>query len=312
MQHAYTSCRHSSLHFTGKQSQSAFLVKMHSDSESEIEDFSTPPTTPPQRRPIAANQVQGRAGGFVFQATDTNRLRRFLCLGSEGGTYYTNEKELGLENARAILRLIDDGKGQSVVETIVEYSVAGRTAKQNPILFALALCARSDNVAVKKLAYESVSRVCRIPTHLFAFVDFCEKLSGKGTGWGRAHRRAISTWYNEKDPKQLAMAVTKYRQREGWSHRDLARLSHLKPCSNAINAVIQYAVKGMAAVEKTFVESTDDDVVKALRLLHAVEEAKTCDDDERLCYLIRDSGLVREHIPSAMLNNTQVIINLIN
>jgi len=46
------------------------------------------------------------------------------------------------------------------------------------------------------------------------------------TGWGRMMRQAIASWYLDKDPKSLAMHITKYPQREGWSNRDLLRLSH--------------------------------------------------------------------------------------
>jgi len=95
------------------------------------------------------------------------RLRRFLCLGSEGGTYYQGEKELGIENAKAILKLIEDGRGTEVVATIKTYSIEGRTSKQNPIMFGLALCAKSTDLPTKQAAYASLSEVCRIPTHLF-------------------------------------------------------------------------------------------------------------------------------------------------
>ena len=45
--------------------------------------------------------------------------------------------------------------------------------------------------------------------------------------WGRALRKAVADWYNEKGGMALALAVTKYKQRNGWSHKDLLRLSHL-------------------------------------------------------------------------------------
>ena len=107
------------------------------------------------------------SGGFSWAVDDMQRLRRFLCLGSEGGTYYQGEKELGIENAKAILQLIADGRGAEVVETIKTYSIEGRTSKQNPIMFALALCAKSTDLPTKQAAYGSLGDICRIPTHLF-------------------------------------------------------------------------------------------------------------------------------------------------
>lgn len=100
--------------------------------------------------------------------------------------------------------------------------------------------------------YQTISKlqVCRIPTHLFAFVKYCELIAQStaddgtkseekeeekedkelktknSTGWGRAMRKCVAEWYLQKPPKQLAMHLTKYQNREGWTHRDLLRLSH--------------------------------------------------------------------------------------
>lgn len=81
------------------------------------------------------------------------------------------EKELGIENAQSIIRLISAGRGLEVVETIKTFSIEGRTAKQNPIMFALALCAKSDHLPTKQAAYASLLEICRIPTHLFMYVN---------------------------------------------------------------------------------------------------------------------------------------------
>lgn len=258
--------------------------------------------TVPQSQPLPG-QVPNTAGGFTWQLDDTKRLRRFLCLGSEGGTYYIGEKQLGRENAEAILRLIACGRGEDVVKEIVEFSVEGRAAKQNPIIFALALCAREKDPDTKKAAYDALGKVCRIPTHLFAFVDFCEALS-EGSGWGRAHRRALQNWYNEKAPKALAMAVTKYRQRGGWSHLDVLRLTHLKPEKVGVACVCRYVVKGIEQCRADF-STQGAEVDEVLAFLEAVEVAKTADEAD-VIRLIREQGLVREHIPTPMLNSANV------
>lgn len=257
--------------------------------------------TVPQSKPLPG-QVPNSAGGFSFKVDDMQRLRRFMVLGSEGGTYYVGEKQLGKENAEAILRLIENGRGVEVVQEITKYSIEGRTAKQNPIIFALALCARDDNIETKRAAYDALNKVCRIPTHLFAFVAFCEALS-IGTGWGRAHRRAIQNWYLTKSPKELAMAVTKYQQREGWSHRDLLRLSHLKSEDVGLSCVLKYIVKGFEACQTEY--NGVAEVEGTMAFLLAVETAKQC-DEHYLIQLIKEHGLVREHIPSVHLNSELV------
>lgn len=256
----------------------------------------------PQSKPLPG-QVPNDAGGHAWQVNDMKRLRRFLCLGSEGGTYYIGEKELGRENAEAILRLIASGKGVDVVREIVEFSVSGRAAKQNPIIFSLALCARDNDADTKSAAYAALEKVCRIPTHLFSFIVFTEALS-TGTGWGRAQRRAVCNWYNNKTPKSLAMAVTKYQNRGGWSHRDLFRLSHITPANPGVACVCKYAVKGVDKCREEFAGSNPE-INETLAFLEAVEAAKTA-DEATVIKFIRENGLVREHIPTSYLNSVNV------
>ena len=164
-------------------------------------------------------------------ASDLTRLRRFLCIGTEGGTYHTNGcKAYSKENAKCILQLIEAGQGQEVIKEILAFSAPGKAARPESVAFALAVCARlSTDLKTKQAAYQALSQVCSCPTQLFHFVEYAQKLSGDTTGWGRAQRKAINEWYNNRDPKDLAIAVTQYVSRNGWSHTDLLRLAHVKP-----------------------------------------------------------------------------------
>lgn len=260
--------------------------------------------TAPESKPLPG-MVPNSAGGFTWAVDDMRRLRRFLCLGSEGGTYYIGEKKLGKENAQCITRLIGRGRGQEVVSEILNFSLQGRAAKQDPIIFALALCARGEDKETKQAAYEALGKVCRIPTHLFSFVDYCEGLSGGGTGWGRAQRRAIQAWYNEKKGKPLAIAVTKYQKRGGWSHLDLLRLCHLVPANDGVACVCHYVVKGMDKCREGFAGKGVAEVDETLVFLEAVEAAKSA-DEATIVRFILENGLVREHIPTIHLNSTAV------
>lgn len=263
----------------------------------------------PQSQPLSADQLTNSAGGYGWKVDDIKRLRRFLCLGSEGGTFYTGEKELGLENAQCIQRLLDQGKGKEVLSELVSFSTEGRAAKQNPIIFALAMLVRQDKDAeTKKLSYEKVQEICRIPTHLFTFIEFCEKLS-RGTGWGRAHRRAIINWYlrYRDNPKRLALQVTKYKNRNGWSHRDVMRLAHPKPDSDGVAAVIRYIMKGIDQAKADFLNEESAEIIcKTFAFLQAVEDVKTVTQEEEVVELIKKHQLVREHVPTNFLNSVQV------
>ena len=55
----------------------------------------------PQWAPLAG-QVPNSAGGHAWEADEWTRLRRFLILGSEGGSYYAGEWTLTRENAQAV------------------------------------------------------------------------------------------------------------------------------------------------------------------------------------------------------------------
>ena len=63
------------------------------------------------------------------------RLRRFLILGSEGGSYYASERKLTLENAAAVKRCIEND-GPNAVYEIAYISRQGRAPKVGGPLFA--------------------------------------------------------------------------------------------------------------------------------------------------------------------------------
>lgn len=337
-------------------------------------------SVPGQQIKIREDQVKNNAGGFVFKVDDLTRVRRFLILGTDGGTYYVTEKALTIQNLASLIEIINSGKGGMILREIVDISLAGRAPKQNATLFALALCARYNvkdrknllahpeeeqseadknfNKYLQKLqiiALKMVNKVCRIPTHLFMFVKYCEIIakstSDDHTGWGRAMRKCIAEWYLQKSPKELAMHITKYANREGWTHRDLLRLAH--PMSSMNNGeranqntlifdqLFHYACKGdfdetkgvptTAAVEEAesgpvlkrarcdyvltdqMIENAKNS--EALEFIRAVKQASALANDEagekRCVELIKEYGLVREHIPTQLLNSSKVWVALL-
>ena len=95
----------------------------------------------PQWAPIpGSDQVPNSAGGFAWAVDDWTRLRRFLVLGSEGGSYYASEWKLTRENAKTVERCVREDGTRAVAE-IVRVSDEGRAPKNDPALFALALAA---------------------------------------------------------------------------------------------------------------------------------------------------------------------------
>src|SRR5512140_3362772 len=115
----------------------------------------------PQSQPIpASNQVANSGGGYSWQVDDWTRLDRFLILGAEGGTYYIAERDLVKQNHDAIVRCLQTD-GARAVKRIVEISESGRSPKNDPAVFALALattCAAAPEA--KALAFRSLGKVC--------------------------------------------------------------------------------------------------------------------------------------------------------
>ncbi|SNY76018.1 SS-A/Ro ribonucleoprotein [Nocardia amikacinitolerans] len=175
----------------------------------------------PQTERANARQVRNNAGGFGFEVTPEVRLRRFLTLGTDGGTYYARAAELTKENAEVVLDFARNRTDELVAE-VVAISTAGGAPKQNPALFALAAAASLGDVDGRRTALDALPLVARTGTHLFLFARYVEQFRG----WGRGLRRAVAHWYVEKTVDDLAFQVVKYRQREGWTHRDLLRLAH--------------------------------------------------------------------------------------
>lgn len=243
-------------------------------------------TNTPQSEKADARQVKNSAGGYTFQLDPWQQLDRWLILGAEGGTYYASETKLALENAITIRNCLQID-GPKTVARIVEISEAGRAPKNDPAIFALALAAASDDAATRAAALSVLPRVCRIGTHLFQFAESVNSLRG----WGRGLRRAVGEWYQSTADDRLAYQLVKYQQRGGWSHRDLLRLSHPVPQSEARKALYHYVTQGTAEGAGEFVQGFE-------RLKNA--------DAKRAVQLIREHGFTHEMLPGELKNDQKV------
>lgn len=164
-------------------------------------------------------QVKNNTGGYVYTTDDVQRLTRFLVLGTDQGSYYASRKDMTKENAQFVIEMIQRDESV-VVETLVDVSVNARAPKNSTALFVLALVFVHGKD--KDAAQEALLSVARTGTHLFEFVSYLKSLGGLG----RAKRRAMALWMTERRPEALAAQAIKYRQRNGYSFRDVMRLCH--------------------------------------------------------------------------------------
>lgn len=231
-------------------------------------------------------QVKNNAGGYVFKIGDDAKIHRFLTLGTEGGTYYQSNAQLTADMAPTVLAAART-RGEWLVERVLEVSLAGRAPKQNPTIFTLAAVAGLGDDAGRKAALAAVPKVCRIGTHVFLFARYVEQFRG----WGRGLRSAVARWYTSQEVDALAYQVTKYRSREGMSHRDLLRLSH--PHTEAHQALFKWITSG---------ELTDG--VPALVRAHV--EAMNSTDPKVWTRLIAEHPIAWEMLPDAALTDGSV------
>ncbi len=198
--------------------------------------FLNPPPVP-QTQPLAENQVLNNAGGYVYKISDEQRVLRFIIIGSDSPTYYCTEKKMTEDNAKDMIRIIKEGV-VNVLQLIEATSLQGRAPRQTSTLFLMALVCTYATPAVKSHAYVTIKYICRTGTQLFQFVAFVNEMRG----WSEGLRRGVADFYEDKSLEKLAMQILKYRQREGWTHRDVLRLSHPKIKDKARNDVLRYAV----------------------------------------------------------------------
>lgn len=244
----------------------------------------------PQSQPIpGSTQVPNSSGGYSWAVNDWTRLRRFLILGTEGGSYYASEATLTRDNAQAVERCIRED-GRRIVREIVAVSDAGRAPKNDPALFALAMCAGLGDEITRREALAALPRVARIGTHLFHFAEYVEAFRG----WGRGLRQAVAGWYNARPTGELALQMIKYGQRDGWSHRDLLRLAHPKTEDAVRNALYHWAVDGWEEIGPAPHPETD------LRKVWAFELLKRAQSDREAARIVTEYGLPMEAVPTEL------------
>jgi 60 kDa SS-A/Ro ribonucleoprotein len=258
---------------------------------SYLKQAPTPRSTPQSQAIPGSTQVANNAGGFAWELDSIDRLRRFLILGSEGGTYYVGERKLTAENVTALTDALSD-HGVDAVKLIVDVSKNGRAVKNDPALFALAAAASFESEDVRRAAIAAIPDVARTGTHLFQFAEFVEMWRG----WGRALKRGVASWY-ERDLPYIAYQAVKYRQREGWTHRDMLRLSHPKPADEAYDRLYKWIVSGYP--------TEGNSAPVALRPVEAFILAQQSQSPAQTAALIREFGgalpreaLKPEHLPS--------------
>ena len=251
----------------------------------------------PQWAPLPG-QVRNSDVGYSWPVDAWTRLRRFLVLGSEGGSYYASEWKLTRENTKAVDACVREDGLRAVAE-IVRVSEDGRAPKNDPALYALALAAGVGDEQTRKAALEALSQVARTGTYLFQFALFVEGFRG----WGRSLRRAVGRWYASKPVDALAYQAVKYRQRAGVTHRDLLRLAHPARRVGAGNPTLDVSDEHGRLFE-WIVRGGDTDGLP--RLIEGFVRAQDAATPRESAELVREYRLPREALQPEHLTSSVV------
>lgn len=259
------------------------------------------------------------------------RLRRFLRTGLEGSRYQAGGvrsagAKFSSESAPTLHALVEGTMAPMVLEELLrlvddtEKNSQRHAACPEAVAYSLALCAASDHRPTKQAAYAAFPQVCKCPAQLFAVTRYLEEVS-EGTGWGRAHRRAVARWYTAPEgsgARQLAAQTTRVVRRHRWTHADLLRLAHVRPPQHrpGVAVVLRYLARGLPAAAKMVEEKeaeggSVEEAREALAYLQAVHEVRHTKDEQVAARLLEEHQLALEHVPSHLLRSKEVWLCLV-
>lgn len=244
----------------GKKTTSAMVAQQSSQSRATI----------PQTYQLNIDQVLNCSGGYVWKLSPIEHVNRYLVLGGakDMGNYYKQADDVSHECALSVLQMIRSPDGSQFVQLcdlLKAVSIGGRAPKQEPVLLSVAAAiVFAKNPKEKEIAFETAKECIRIPAHLFMLSGFVRDLSmaktvNKGKGWGTGFRRAMAHYYLSHTGRELAFHMTKYQNREGWTHADVIRMLHINPTALADDGarlmfdyvMMKYARKPKTPSEKT-------------------------------------------------------------
>lgn len=260
----------------------------------------------PVTQPISERQQRNQAGGYTFRVDDEMLLRRFLVLGTEKGSYYADAREMTITAVTCIDRMLEAGLGENVVDHIVDVSNRGLAPKNDPAIFALALCLKTaPDVETRRKAALAVPLVCRTASHIYSLVSAVEALGkpdgkeerkGTGGGWGPLTRRAIQHWINFLSADDLAYQAVKYGSRQGWSLASVLRVAHPEPPTHVHADVFDWILghERMGGPEG------------AARILEGYEKIQAAEGPTSATSIIEEYRLPWEAVPSRFARDLTV------
>lgn len=255
-----------------------------------------------QTEPVfGKNQVENNAGGYVFETSIWTTLDRFLIIGSESPSYYVSEQKLTVDNLQNFFKCLNSDYKRTI-DRMVEFSQTGRAMKVNTIIFTLAVIIGSKDIGndVRQYAYSQMNKILNIPTHLFMFLEYVKTMRG----WGRSLRRNVGNWYLEKNIDQLIYHLYKYKNRHGWTHKDVLKMAHPKTDSKLLNYIFASITGTVNKEALSLLLDEEVDQKRFLQFFTGYNFSEVVGDDiNKAIDLIKQYNFPREIVPTQFLKN---------
>jgi len=271
------------------------------------------PNRTPQTAPIPGREAEMEpnfGGGWSFTLSPMQVALRFMIMGSSEGTYYADPALLTAHNTDRVRQAIA-ADPQGVLGMVFDVNMNNRAKSVDSSLLVYSMILADKRPGLADEAYVGFNDLIRTGTHLFTLAEFMKAQKS----FGARARRAFSNWYTSRSVSALARQVTKYQQREGWSHADVLRLAHINPSGlpASMQASLRWA-SGQPITEHTIVRKNNPDKPEVRPDLTAhlppiivgFELAKKATTVEEIVSLIQEYKLEREHIPTHWLNYKEV------
>lgn len=263
----------------------------------------------PQSEQSDPAQVANSAGGYSFQVDSLMQVRRFLILGTTGGSYYAGERALTREND-AVLRRALRQDHRAVLDMIADISSRGLASKNDWAIYALAVACSDMSLtpSQRQQALGRIPAVCRTGAHLLMFVEYIDAMRG----WGSGLRRALVRWYDERPLDDLALQVVKYGRRGTWSHADVLRKVRPAASRSPLNhgLLYRYIVRGTTEQYRSDHHTMPDPpkVIVGREMLHAQTSRMT---PLEVAAIVRTYDLPREAVPPEFQSSPPVIESIL-
>ena len=228
-------------------------------------------------------------GRYVI--TPAQILERFLINGSMGPVYKANDKFADFPlDVVASVKTIFECFPQEAIRVLREVSDNRKAPRKPPVLLALA--AALSTADTRQHAAPIAEREIVTGTDQFVLTKAMLDLGrGKGTSFKKFSSKLYSKYDTVENRDQLALNLIKYRNRAGWTHRDILRVTHYSPTKENNDLFAWVVGKGPASHP----------------LLEGFEKAcKITTPGEAIALLGEYVGLPWEALPTSVLTSPEV------